>query len=492
MTVPPPGAPTQNYPNGTPVLYDPSSPTGVYQGGSVDQSIPYYGTYGYPSGPYGTGPTGYPTTIPGYPGYPPSPGGGSGTIVNDPTMGGATNASGNGSGGLFGSATSAVNQALLYGLLGTGLAGNIANQQAYGSYEDVLSGMFSNYAQPFQTQLNTATGVGTDYASQFSATDSRIPFYSNLANTYANLTPTGVTSSIESMEQPLSSDLVNQVSNIVQGQVGARGLSGSPATFSTLMAQDLAPYVQQEQQLASQNYFNELGLPNQVPIPNIQSPLGNPALPPSVQPMANTDLSGLIQALMQGSGTGTGGSQGGAIQFAPVIDVNTNPSAVGGTGVGGSGYGSPGGSPNPPYPPNPPNPPNPPYNPNYPGFSNQLPLPPYSPNNPGVGYNPTENVGSGINYPSGYYDQNGNWVPLNPGEYGGGAYGAGGGPGNPTGYLGGYNPNYSYDGFAPGQGLGSTYNPANPIFGTTPGYPSGPSGDTGGDGIGAYDYNGYF
>lgn len=75
------------------------------------------------------------------------------------------------------------------------------------------------------------------------------------------LTPDQIVKGIAALQQPLSKSLVSGVGNTVQGQLGERGLSQAPGIYAQSLAQGLAPYQLQEQQLAQQAYFQKLGLP---------------------------------------------------------------------------------------------------------------------------------------------------------------------------------------------------------------------------------------
>jgi hypothetical protein len=59
---------------------------------------------------------------------------------------------------------------------------------------------------------------------------------------------------IAQMTQPLSQGLTQDVGNNVQGYLGERGLSGSPNITASVLAQALAPYQQQNQQLATSQF----------------------------------------------------------------------------------------------------------------------------------------------------------------------------------------------------------------------------------------------
>lgn len=83
----------------------------------------------------------------------------------------------------------------------------------------------------------------------------------NRMNAYNKMTPADVVKGITSLEQPLSSNLTHNVGNVVSGQLAERGLSQAPGIQAQALAQGLAPYQLQEQQLAQQAFFQKLGLP---------------------------------------------------------------------------------------------------------------------------------------------------------------------------------------------------------------------------------------
>lgn len=311
--------------------FGPDPFTQLYGGGNFFQSTPPIvgpdGTIiGFPPG--GTGFPGPQSLPPGTPNYPQ----GNGSVQSQ-------NVNGNGMPAWL----NTIMPYLGLGLLGTGLAGNIENAHAYGAYQDILSNIFKQYGVDFPTQLGNATHTTSDYANAYSGVSQIPSWYWSMAQRLGSLGPEDVTSGIDSLTRGLDQNLVDNISNIVQGQVGSRGLSDSPATFSRLMAQELAPYTLQEQQMGMQNYWDMIKAFEGVPIPNLTQPLGNPQLPPGVQPMPLTDLSSLFQMLLGGR-SGSGAAGGPQAQANPVINVyGGSSSAQGGTGVGGGGMGGQGG-----------------------------------------------------------------------------------------------------------------------------------------------------
>lgn len=102
-----------------------------------------------------------------------------------------------------------------------------------------------------------------------------------------NMTPAEMIKQITALERPLSQNLISNVGNTVQGQLGERGLSQAPGIYASSLAQGIAPYQLQEQQMAQDAFFKKLGLP----ISSRPSPFG--PFP------ATTNTSSIWQSLMQ-------------------------------------------------------------------------------------------------------------------------------------------------------------------------------------------------
>jgi hypothetical protein len=66
---------------------------------------------------------------------------------------------------------------------------------------------------------------------------------------------------VQQYTQPLNQGLVAGVGNAVQGQMAERGLAQSPAIWSEVAAQSLAPYQQQNQQRALEMALQVMGIP---------------------------------------------------------------------------------------------------------------------------------------------------------------------------------------------------------------------------------------
>lgn len=80
-------------------------------------------------------------------------------------------------------------------------------------------------------------------------------------NALNKLTPAQIASGTQALEVPLSDNLIKSVGNTVQGELASRGLSQAPGIYASSLAQGLAPYQLQEQQMAQQAFFQKLGLP---------------------------------------------------------------------------------------------------------------------------------------------------------------------------------------------------------------------------------------
>jgi hypothetical protein len=136
----------------------------------------------------------------------------------------------------------------------------------------------------------------------------------NLANN-----PSALAGNINKLVRPLSAGLTSSVGNAVQGYLGERGLSEAPGIASETLAQGLAPYQQQEQQMAINAYLTSLGLPAQATPRFLPYPQG-------------TDLSKLFQSIFTKPTPMPFGTNGAGLMTGP------NPSPTyGDTSNSGSG-----------------------------------------------------------------------------------------------------------------------------------------------------------
>lgn len=127
----------------------------------------------------------------------------------------------------------------------------------------------------------------------------------NAQKTLANLTPAQLSARVNQATQPLATGLTQAVGNQVQGDVASRGLAESPGIFAATESQALAPYVQQNQQMALQEVMQQLGLPIEYAQAYLQN-LGQP-----------TNLAPLMQLLMRQNNPSPSGTGGGGIVFNP-------------------------------------------------------------------------------------------------------------------------------------------------------------------------------
>lgn len=132
--------------------------------------------------------------------------------------------------------------------------------------------------------------------------------------------PNALATNISKLERPLSAGLTSSVGNAVQGYLAERGLSESPGIASETLAQGLAPYQQQEQQMAINSYLSTLGLPAQATPRFLPYPQG-------------TDLSKIFQSLFAKPDALTAG---GGIADSPTMQqltANLRDSNAGQTGT---------------------------------------------------------------------------------------------------------------------------------------------------------------
>lgn len=172
----------------------------------------------------------------------------------------------------IGSALSGVFSKLGGGNLGTGLTRGAGIGLAVPSLISQLgqAGQENQY-------INSLLALQKQYQGQQSQ-------YQNLENQQlsklVNTTPTQAGQQISQLTQPLSADLVSSVSNPVQAYLAERGLAQAPGIQAQTLAQALAPYQLQEQQLGLQGWqtLNQLPFYAQQPYPpggiNFPQPAG--------------------------------------------------------------------------------------------------------------------------------------------------------------------------------------------------------------------------
>jgi hypothetical protein len=126
--------------------------------------------------------------------------------------------------------------------------------QALGSLGSFFSSNMGNISKLLAaggTAANVYSGVNNAInQSNYNSTQSYIQ---NLVKNPAKLA-----AAAQQYQQPLSAGLTDAVTNQAQAQLAERGLGGSPAAMQSVIAQSLAPYIQQNQQTAIQTLLQSL------------------------------------------------------------------------------------------------------------------------------------------------------------------------------------------------------------------------------------------
>ncbi|SRR6266403_2763462 len=130
---------------------------------------------------------------------------------------------------------------------------------------------------------------------------------------YYSKHPEAINALVKQFDKPLESGLVKGTENIVNASLAEQGLSQAPGIQSQVLAQALAPYQQNNQQMAIMEAFKALGLPAEAlsAIQGTQRP---------------NDLAMMLKSILPGGGSSGGGTPGFQIP-------NTDPS--------GGGWGTP-------------------------------------------------------------------------------------------------------------------------------------------------------
>ncbi len=138
---------------------------------------------------------------------------------------------------------------------------------------------------------------------------------------YYSKHPEAVSNLVTSMTKPLETGLVKGTENIVNASLAEQGLSQAPGIQTQVLSQALAPYQQNEQQMAITEAFKALGLPAET-LAAIQ------------KTMRPDDLAAMLKNVLPGSKS-TGGGGG----FLPSDaggwgDVGSTASDIGGLTTG--------------------------------------------------------------------------------------------------------------------------------------------------------------
>ena len=151
--------------------------------------------------------------------------------------------------------------------------------------------------------------------------------------------PQAISGLVTQMTQPLSQGLVKGTENIVNASLAQQGLSQAPGIQSQVLAQALAPYQQNEQQMALTEALKAIGLPGEAlaNIANINNPNALAMLLKTILPNPQTPLQVQGGAIPQAADP-TAGITIGPPPFDPVTGLpsipGAGPSIYGGEGVG--------------------------------------------------------------------------------------------------------------------------------------------------------------
>lgn len=175
--------------------------------------------------------------------------------------------------------------------------------------------------------IGPIAGLGTSAAGLYSAFQNQ-----QYAQKVRNLTsnPEAMQAYINGFKQPLVAGLQQGVANQAQAEAAERGLSTSPGQFSQIESQAIAPYLQQQQNTATQNALQSLGLGQS-----------------TVNPNAGTGALGSLQYALKGLGglgTASPASLGAAQQYnLGSVAPPTGADAGGGSSIDWSNLGTFGG-----------------------------------------------------------------------------------------------------------------------------------------------------
>lgn len=190
---------------------------------------------------------------------------------------------------------------------------------------DAYNSLVQAFGAQYPELLRQAVSTGSTFENIYNTVLSQVPGkYMNLFDKYAAMTPQDTVAGIQQIQQPLSRNLMNSIMRQIQAQLGERGLAQAPGIMTEQLSQTLAPYEIELAKQAQAAYFDTLGLPMKVQVPNLQAPLGLPqqsfpgplqvpSLPghPGFYNLPNIDIAPIIQSLAAGGGMGGAGGTGG-------------------------------------------------------------------------------------------------------------------------------------------------------------------------------------
>ncbi len=177
--------------------------------------------------------------------------------------------------------------------------------------------------------IGTGVGAASPFLSVFGLIDQFSKAQKEKAlmdrQIYYSKHPEAIANLAKGFERPLSTGLTTGVGNVVNASLAEQGLSQAPGIQSQVLAQALAPYQQNEQQMAITEALKAIGLPAEA-LQSLQSTMRPDALAmmlKSILPGQNP-TSGVPMSPVPGSGTGdifapTSSDSGGIV--APAGDT---------------------------------------------------------------------------------------------------------------------------------------------------------------------------
>lgn len=132
----------------------------------------------------------------------------------------------------------------------------------------------------------------------------------NKVNAWENLTPAQLSAKVAQATKPLDAGLTQGVGNVVQADLGERGLSQAPGIQAATLSQALAPYYQQNQNVALQQVLQQMMLP--------ATAASMVAQPQNLSPM----LALLLASMKGGQNPSNPGITTNNIDWSAVPDIN--------------------------------------------------------------------------------------------------------------------------------------------------------------------------
>lgn len=184
--------------------------------------------------------------------------------------------------------------------------------------------IFSKIGQTVKSNPLGVAGLGIGTLSNFLANRKKQQYLDFLQNQMKQRSdiinnPEKWAAFMSTFRRPMQQGLISGVTNAVQGSLAERGLSASPTIFQSTLSQALAPYLQNNEDMATRAALSAL-------------PGGNAPSPSEFG--GNTNLTGLMQTLLRGKSGGSSASAG--YPASPDQDPNFTPWPENGDGESAS------------------------------------------------------------------------------------------------------------------------------------------------------------